>query len=145
LHDAFEDLVALASLGNFVPSAEHVRLFLGERKEAVLVLDALEEHEDFVADLDVVVSLRTLEFADVDLAFGLVSDVDEDLVLADRDDASQDDFTFGDGIGDDAVLEELGEGQAFFLVGILLVVVIAEDFGEPFVELLRVDRGARGS
>ena len=80
---AFDELVALAGAGDLVPDLETVGLLLGEDAEAVFVLAALEEDVDLVAffDADGAVGLR--ELVERDGPFGLVADVDDDVVLAD--------------------------------------------------------------
>ena len=58
----------------------------------VVVLAALEQHLDVVADLDGRFAARLANSADGDLTFGLVADVDDGVVLGHLDDGTVDDL-----------------------------------------------------
>src|SRR5207302_4443652 len=78
---AFNQLVALASGGDLVPDPHLVGLLLGEDDHAGIVLAILEQDLDLVTDLDVGLAVGEAEFLDGNLAFALVSDVDDRVVL----------------------------------------------------------------
>ena len=79
---------------DLVPDAHLVGLLLGEDDHAGVVLTALEEDLDGVAGLDGDFAARVGELGDGDLAFGLVADVDDRVVLGDLDDGALDDLAF---------------------------------------------------
>ena len=84
------------ALGDLVPHLQLVGLLLGEDAQAVVVLAALEEDVDLVAGLDRDVAVGAGELLERDLAFGLVADVDDDVILVQLDDAAVDDVAFFD-------------------------------------------------
>jgi hypothetical protein len=101
----FDQLVALARAGDLVPNFQPIRLLLGQHAQAVLVLAALEEDVDLVAFLDANGAVGLRELVERDRSFGLVADVDDDVVLADVNHAAFDDVAFLDVL----VLERLFE------------------------------------
>ena len=80
--------LVLEDLDDLVPVLVVGGLLLGEDDHALVVFEALEEHFDFVADLEV---FDVIEFAQGDDALGFVADVHEDFARADFEDASFDD------------------------------------------------------
>ena len=115
--DAFDQLVALARGGDLVPDLEAVGLLLREDAQAVFVLAALEEDVDLVARLDPDRAVGLRELVERDHSFGLVADVDDDVVLADVDHAAFDDVAFFDVFVLEGLFEQCREA-------LLLVVVV---------------------
>ncbi len=74
----------MEDLGDLFPVLLVGGLLLGEDDHAFVVFQALEEHFDFVAYLDVFV----FEFIGRDRAFGLVADIDEDHLGFDFEDSA---------------------------------------------------------
>ena len=105
----FDELVALTGGGDLVPDLETVGLLLGQDTQAVLVLAALEEDVDLVADLDADLALAVHELVQRNRAFGLVADVDDDVFVAQRDDLAFDDVAFFEVFSFERLLEESGE------------------------------------
>ncbi len=64
------------------------RLFAGKNDHPFVILEALEEHFDFIADLE---RVGVVEFVDIDDALGLVANVDEDFARAHFENAALDD------------------------------------------------------
>ena len=93
---SFDQLVALAGARDLVPNLEAIRLLLRQNAEAVLVLAALEEDVDLVAFLDANRAVGLRELVEGDRSFGLVTNVDDHVVLADVDDLALDDVAFFD-------------------------------------------------
>ena len=124
---AFDQLVALAGAGDLVPDLEAVGLLLGEDAQAVLVLAALEEDVDLVALLDADRAVGLRELVERDLSFGLVADVDDDVVLADLDHRAADDVAFFDVLVLEALFEQCGEA----LLLVLLFSVASKPCGIP--------------
>ena len=98
-HPAGHRLAALGRSFDRLPRDLEARPLLGEDQPSVGVL--LREHErvDLVAELDFVLGVHRAadrELRDRDHAFGLVADVDEDLVLVDADDLAVDDLALVD-------------------------------------------------
>ena len=67
-------------------------LFLGEDDHALLVLELFDQDVNFIADFD---GFDVFEFAGGDDALAFVADVHQDLLGADFDDCSFDDFARG--------------------------------------------------
>src|SRR5262249_38890145 len=76
-------LVALEGLFELAPALLAARLVARQHGFAERVLDALQVHLDGVADLDVVLAARPVEFAQRDPALGLEADVDHREILLD--------------------------------------------------------------
>ena len=82
------------SLLDAVPDAHEVGLLLRQHDAAFEVFHILEEDFDFCTDLD-----RTgiiTKFANRDGAFGLETNINEDFVRTDADDAALDDLALAD-------------------------------------------------
>ena len=77
-----------------VPDLDLLGLFLGQDDHLVLVVPPLHHHLNGVAHLSADFAIH-FEFADADLALGLVADVDEDVVFVNGDDLSVDHLAFG--------------------------------------------------
>src|SRR5205085_10257388 len=90
---------------------------LREDTEAVFIFAALEEDVDRVACLDANGAVRLSKLVKGDRAFGLVTDVDDDVVLADADHLAFDDVPFFDVLGLEGLFEKGGE--ALLLVAAL--------------------------
>ena len=102
---------------DLVPDLEPVGLLLGQDAQAVLVLAALEEDVDLVAFLDADAAVGLRELVERDRAFGLVADVDDDVVLADVDDLAFDDVAFFEVFAFEGLFEQGCE--ALLLSGVL--------------------------
>src|SRR6266481_5080723 len=129
---SLDELVALARGGDLVPDAHLVGLLLGEDDHARVVLARLEQHLDLVAGLDVGLAVDQAEFLDRHLAFALVADVDDRVVLGDLDDAALDDLVllqlaFSAALAFEALLEH--RGKVFVLIRCGLVLVIGGSAG----------------
>src|SRR5262249_6259170 len=107
---------------DLVPHLEAVRLLLRQHAEAVLVLAALEEDVDLVALLDADRAIGLRELVERDRPLALVTDVDDDIVLADVDDLALDDVAFLDDVSLRLLLEERGEALGVVRGGVLVVV-----------------------
>ncbi len=70
------------------------RLVAREHGIAERVFDAFKVDFDLVADLQLAIAARTVEFADRDAAFRLGADVDDGHILLDTDDGTLDDGAF---------------------------------------------------
>jgi len=109
----FDQLIALAGGRNLIPHLETVRLFLGNNAEAIGIFPALEEHVDDVPDFDCHLSIDH-ELGGSNGAFRLVADVDDNVVLAEVDDLTLDDFAFLHLVALERLLEK--RGKIFFHV-----------------------------
>ena len=90
---AFDRHVAFVGDADALPHAHEVGLLLGQDDGAFLVLEVLEEHFNFIADLKVG---HILEFFERDRPFGLEADIQDNQVLANFKDVRLDDLTFFD-------------------------------------------------
>ena len=91
----FDELVALARGRDLIPHLHLVRLLLGKRDQAVVVLAALDVDVDLVAGLDGdLARWRVGELAQGDDALALAADVDDDVVALHGDDRAFDDLAF---------------------------------------------------
>ena len=68
----------------------------GQDEMAVLVFCFLEQHVDGIARLDGDHTVLVAELVDIDHAFGLVSDIDDDFAVRNLQHFTFDDFAFGD-------------------------------------------------
>src|SRR6185437_7579231 len=93
--DAGNLLVVLERLLELAPALFAARLVARQHGLTERVLDAVEEHLDFVTDLELALPSRAVEFAERHTALGLQADVDDGHVLFDRDDRALDDRTLG--------------------------------------------------
>ena len=100
-------------LGQDFPDTNTVGLLLRKHDQTVVILGLLDHHLDLLAGFDVRDALGVGEFVGRDQTFGLVADVDENVVGIGSENGSNDDFTLFDEI--DALLEELGKVLGFGL------------------------------
>ena len=92
-HQAGDDVAFLVLGEDRLPFLLPLRLAVGEGDGAVFVLDGFEQHLDRVADLGRRrVGAVVLPLVERDDAFGLVADVDDDIVAEDLEDAAGDDL-----------------------------------------------------
>src|SRR5205085_8803821 len=92
--DAVDLLVVLERLLELAPALFAARLVARQHGFAERILDAVEEHLDFVADLEVALAAGAGKFAQGHAAFGLQADVDDGHVLFNCDDRALDDGAF---------------------------------------------------
>src|SRR5260370_28364449 len=92
--DAVDLFVVLERLLELAPAFLAARLVARQHGFAERVLDAVEEHLDLVADLELAVPARPGEFTQGHAAFGLQADVDDGHVLLDRNHLALDDGAF---------------------------------------------------
>ncbi len=109
---AFDQLVALARGADLVPHLEPIGFLLGKHDHAHVVLAGLEQHVHDVARLHRDGAVGAAELFERDLALALIADVDDRVVLADRDDRAAKDLAFFDVI----LAETLGEHLREILV-----------------------------
>jgi len=95
-HLAFDDAVLVVNSADIVPDLDLGRLLLGKVDGAVLIVVELEQNIDIVADGSLYHSLFVLEFVDGNLSFGLVTDIDHDVVIADLHNAPANDLALLD-------------------------------------------------
>src|ERR671919_2843266 len=98
-HDALDGLAALGCALDPLPRHLEARALLGEDEPSLGVLLCHHERIDLVAQLHLVGRVDRAaygELGDRDDAFGLVADVDEDLVLVDADDLAAHDLALVD-------------------------------------------------
>ena len=118
-HDAPAHRVAfLVRLDDAFPAAQAIRLALADHDAAGIVVHALEEHLDDVADIDVV---DVVELGLRDDTFGLEADVDDDVVVHDVEDTAF----------HDRVAREVTD------VCRVVLTVVGEDLGDFLVQRLR--------
>src|SRR5699024_1154668 len=115
-HGAGDDAVLLLDLLDGAPGALVLGALLREDQAAFLVLLLLDEGLDLVADVDDLERVHVMldrEFLGRDDAFGLVADVEQDLVPVDLDDGAVDDVTVVEVLdgGVDHREELLGRGE----------------------------------
>ena len=95
LDDAADDLALFAGGGHVVPVALLFRARLAQHHHAVFVFETLQQHFDFVADVDFA---QILEFGGGQQAFRLVADVDQHFLRPHFDHGAFDDRAFGEGL-----------------------------------------------
>ena len=148
LDDAADDDLALGvGLLDLVPDLHLLRFFAGQDDVAFAILGALEQDVDDVAGLHGDLAALVEELGELDDAFGLVADVDDDFRRRDLENGALDDLAFRD-VAEAVIVdvEELG-----VLVRIDLVVVVARPrfqrvlvgAGRCVVRRARVARGLR--
>ena len=108
LDAAEDDALDARRLGEFgfelVPGGFAAGAVARQHRFAVRILDAVDEHFDFVTDLQVGLLARRGEFAQRHAAFGLQADVDDGHVV----------FDAGDGALDDAAFKAVGVAEGLF-------------------------------
>ena len=77
-------------LDNLFPALDTVSFTLREHDPTIDLIDFFDENIDFVTSVD----FSTLEMADRDFAFGLVTNVYDDPIAADTDHPTGDDLVF---------------------------------------------------
>src|SRR5436853_341376 len=92
--DAVDLLVVLEGLLQLAPALFAARLVARQHGFAEGVFDAVEEHLDFVTDLEIAFAAGPGEFAQRHAAFGLQADVNDGHVLLDRNNDTLDDRAF---------------------------------------------------
>ena len=98
LDAAEDDALDARGLGEFgfelVPRGFAAGAVARQHRFAMRILDAVDEHFDFVADLEIGLLARRGEFAQRHAAFGLQADVDDGHVVFDAGDGALDDAAF---------------------------------------------------
>ena len=115
--DAVNLLVVLEGLLELAPALLAARLVARQHGFAERILDAVEEHLDLVADLEVALAAGPGEFAQRHAAFGLQADVDDGHVLLDRNHDALDDGAFLQVAAGKGFIEHRGEIVAGRIVG----------------------------
>ena len=92
--DAGDLLVVVERLLELAPAFLAARLVARQHGFAERILDAVEEHLDLVADLEIAFAAGPGEFAQRHAAFGLQADVDDGHVLFNRNHLALDDGAF---------------------------------------------------
>ena len=92
--DAVDLFVVLERLFELAPALLAARLVARQHGFAERIFDAVEEHLDLVADLEVGLAAGPGEFAQRHAAFGLQADVDDGHVLFNRNHLALDDGAF---------------------------------------------------
>ena len=115
--DAVDLFVVLERLLELAPAFLAARLVAREHGFTERVLDAVEEHLDFVADLDIAFAAGSCELAQRHAAFGLQADVDDGHVLFNRNDLALDDGAFLQVAAGKGFVEHRGEIVAGRIVG----------------------------
>src|SRR5437660_3020134 len=92
--DAVDLLVVLEGLLELAPALFAARLVARQHGFAERILDAVEEHLDFVTDLEIAFTAGAGKFAQSHAALGLQADVDDGHVLFNCDDLALDDGAF---------------------------------------------------
>ena len=111
-------LVVLERLLELAPALFAARLVARQHGFAERVLDAIEEHLDLVADLELALTAGAGEFAQRNAAFGLQADVDDGHVLFDRNNLALDDGAFLQVAACEGLVEHRGEIVARGVIGI---------------------------
>ncbi len=111
-NDSLDGLAFLENAADLLPDAEHYGLLLGKHHHAVGIFHGFQEHLDLVPDLGGHLAIFILEFLGVNLAFGLVADIDGDEILLYRDDFALDDLVFLE--VPQTLLEHLGKIHVVF-------------------------------
>ena len=94
--DALDQLVVLVRGADLVPDLEPIRLLFREDTHAGVVLAGLEQDIDDVPGLDPDLAVRRAELFERDLTLALVADIDDRVVLADRDHRAAEDLALFD-------------------------------------------------
>src|SRR6266702_3999332 len=115
--DAVDLFVVLERLLELAPTLFAPRLVARQHGFAEGVFDAVEEHLDFVADLEIAFAAGPGEFAQRHTAFGLQADVDDGHVLLDRNNDALDDGAFLQIAAGKALVEHRGKIVAGRIIG----------------------------
>src|SRR6185295_11035506 len=103
---ALDQLVALARGADLVPDLEPICLLLREHAHAGVVLAGLEQHIHHIARRHADRPVGETELLEWDLALALVADIDDRVVLADRDHRAAKDLAFLDAVLTEAFGEQ---------------------------------------
>src|SRR5438477_5317257 len=115
--DAVDLFVVLERLLELAPAFLAARLVARQHGFAERIFDAVEEHLDFVADLEVAFAAGSCELAQRHAAFGLQADVDDGHVLFDRNNDALDDGAFLQIAAGKGFVEHRGEIVAARIIG----------------------------
>ncbi len=96
--DATDQFVLVVLGGDDLPDLHAVGAFFGEDTLSLFVFALFEEHVDDVAGLDGDLTVFVGELVDVDAAFGFEANIDEDILLADLQNATVGDLILLDGL-----------------------------------------------
>ena len=116
---ADDDLPIGVGLLDLVPDLHLLGLLAREHDVAFAILGALEQHVDHVARLHGDLAVLVEEFVDLDEAFGLVADVDDDGGFGDLEDGALDDLAFRHVA--EAVVVDVEHGRKFLRVHVFVV------------------------
>ena len=103
---------------DLVPNLHLLGLFARQHDVAFAVFGALEQHVDHVSFTNNYLAGLVEELVDGDDAFGLVADVDHDLVGGDFQNGALDDFTFREVA--EAVIVKVEQAGVFLRIGVVV-------------------------
>ena len=103
--DPLDRAVVVVAGFDGIPDLDLGGLFLGQDDALLFVIPVFHHHLDFVVELGVDFAVLVAEFLDANLAFGLVADVHQNVILVDGDDPAGDDLAFPEAL--DALLVHL--------------------------------------
>ena len=115
--DAVNLLVVVEGLLELAPAFLAARLVARQHGFAERIFDAVEEHLDLVADLEIGLAAGTVEFAKRHAAFGLEADVDDGHVFFNRDNNALDDGAFLQIAACEGFIEHRGKIVAGRIIG----------------------------
>ena len=104
---------------DLVPNLHLLGLLARQHDVAFAVFGALEQHVDHVSFTNNYLAGLVEELIDRDDAFGLVANVDHDLVCGDFENGALDDFTFREVA--EAVIVKVQQAGVFLRVGVFVV------------------------
>src|SRR5438445_3500328 len=116
--DAVDLFVVLERLLELAPALLAARLVARQHGLAERILDAVEEHLDLVADLELAFTARAGEFAQRHAAFRLQADVDNRHVLFNRNHLALDDGAFLQVAAGEGLVQHLSEIVAARMVSV---------------------------
>src|SRR5580698_8563902 len=115
--DAVNLLVVVEGLLELAPALLAARLVARQHGFAECVLDPVEEHLDFIADLEIAFATGPGEFAQRHAAFGFQADIDDGHVFLDRNHLALDDGAFLKVAAGKGLIEHRGEIVAGGTIG----------------------------
>src|SRR5882762_117734 len=115
--DAMHLLIVVEGLLELAPAFLAARLVARQHGFAERIFDAVEEHLDLVADLEVGLAAGTVEFAKRHAAFGLEADIDDGHVFFNRNNDALDDGAFLQIAACEGFIEHRGKIVAGRIIG----------------------------